>query len=56
METAVECRRKAAQCRRFAEAITARDDPAINALLALAAEWDAKAIEAELRSRRRPSP
>lgn len=40
-------RDKAAQCRRLAKGIMYRNDPAIDALLALAAEFDAKAAEAE---------
>jgi hypothetical protein len=43
MATASDYRQKADQCRRLAEAITARDDPAIAALLKLAAESEAKA-------------
>jgi hypothetical protein len=38
---------KAAQCRRLAASITVRKDPAIEALLALAAEFDGKAIAAQ---------
>ena len=40
-------RERAAQCRRLANTITARDDPAIKALLALAAEFNAKAMAIE---------
>jgi hypothetical protein len=40
-------RDKAAQCRRLAKEILYRNDPAIDALLALAAEFDAKAAEVE---------
>lgn len=36
---------KAEHCRGLAAAIIARDDPAIASLLALAAEFEAKAIE-----------
>ena len=37
-------RDKAAQCRRLAAAITNHNDPAIAALLALAVEFEAKAV------------
>ena len=37
-------REKAAQCRRLAAAITNQDDPAVAALLALAVEFEAKAV------------
>ena len=47
MATASDYRQKADQCRRLAEAITARDDPAIAALLKLAAESEAKAVAIE---------
>jgi hypothetical protein len=40
---------KAARCRRLAAAITARDDPAIASLLALAADFEASAIERAVR-------
>lgn len=43
MDIVEYCRERASQCRRLAKTITARGDPAINALLALAAEFDAKA-------------
>jgi hypothetical protein len=45
VERSEKYRQKAEQCRRLAEAITARDDPAIAALLKLAVEWDAKALK-----------
>jgi hypothetical protein len=47
MATAAEFRQRADQCRRLAEAITARDDPAIASLPKLAAEYEAKAIAIE---------
>jgi hypothetical protein len=47
MAAAAEYREKAAQCHRLAEAITARDDPAIAALLKLAAEYEANAVAIE---------
>jgi hypothetical protein len=37
-------REKAAQCRRLAAAITHQNDPAVAALLALAVEFEAKAV------------
>jgi hypothetical protein len=37
-------REKAAQCRRLAAAITNQNDPAVAALLALAVEFEAKAV------------
>jgi hypothetical protein len=37
---------KAAQCRRLAQEILAKDDPAIATLLAMAAEFEGKAIVA----------
>ena len=40
---------KVEQCRRLAATLTARDDPAIGTLLALAAEFEAKAIEGAIR-------
>ena len=39
-------REKAAQCRRLARGIVVQDDPAVDALLALAAEFESKAEEA----------
>jgi hypothetical protein len=47
MATVAEYREKAAQCYRLAEAITARDDPAIAALLKLASEHEANAVAIE---------
>jgi hypothetical protein len=47
MATAAEYREKAAQCHRLAKAITARDDPAIAALLKLASEYEANAVAIE---------
>jgi hypothetical protein len=38
---------KAAQCRRLAQEILAKNDPAIGALLAMAAEFDGKVIAAD---------
>jgi hypothetical protein len=46
MASADDYREKAARCRRLAAAITAKDDPAIPALLEIALEWDAKAAKA----------
>ena len=40
-------RRKASQCRRFANTIAVLDDPVRRRLLAIAAEFDAKADAAE---------
>jgi hypothetical protein len=40
---------KAERCRRLAAAITARNDSAIATLLALAAEFEAQAIDAAIR-------
>ena len=37
-------REKAAQCRRLAAAVADQDDPAVAALLALAVEFEAKAV------------
>jgi hypothetical protein len=45
--TSEEYREQAERCRRFARDITSREDPAIAALLKLALEWDAKAVEIE---------
>lgn len=56
METAEECRQKAAQCRRLAKAIMTPEDPSAAELLKLAAEWEAKAIAAEkIAAEKRPS-
>jgi hypothetical protein len=43
MQSAMHCRERAEQCRRLAQEITTRDDPAIKSILALAREWDEKA-------------
>jgi hypothetical protein len=40
-------REKAAQCRRLANGILNQHDPAVDAFLAMAAEFDARAAEAE---------
>ncbi len=40
---------KSEQCRRLAKAILAKNDPAIDALRQLAAEFEAKAIEIAIR-------
>jgi hypothetical protein len=40
---------KAEQCRRLAASITARNDPAVASLLALSAEFEAKAVERAMR-------
>jgi hypothetical protein len=49
MESSAYFLDKAEQCRRLARTIYRRDDPAIKVLLDLAAEFDAKAIEAAIR-------
>ena len=43
-ETADYFRQKAAQCRRLAQGIVRQDDPAVASLLALAVEFEAKAV------------
>jgi hypothetical protein len=43
---------KAEQCRRLAATVTARDDPAIQRLLALAAGYETLAIESAAREAR----
>jgi len=43
-ETADYFRQKAAQCRRLSAAIISQKDPAVAALLALAVEFEAKAV------------
>jgi hypothetical protein len=48
MESSTYLLNKADQCRRLAAAITARDDPAVASLLALSAEFEAKARESAL--------
>jgi hypothetical protein len=40
-------RQKAAQCRRLANGVLNQNDPVVKAFLAMAAEFDAKALEAE---------
>jgi len=40
-------REKAAQCRRLANGIINQNDPAVDGFLAMAAEFDLKAAEAE---------
>jgi hypothetical protein len=47
MTYAEECRERAAKARRMAAAIATPNDPAIAALLELAAEWEEKAAQAE---------
>lgn len=42
-------RENAARCRRLADTLTVREDPAVAALLELAAEFEMKADEAEAR-------
>jgi len=49
MESSTYLLNKAQQCRRLAAVITVRDDPAIASLLALAAEFEAKASKRALR-------
>jgi len=44
LETADYYRQKAAQCRRLAGALINQDDPVVAALLALAVEFEAKAV------------
>jgi hypothetical protein len=46
-ETANHFRRKAAQCRRIARQIPYQNDPVVISLLALAAEFEAKALAVE---------
>jgi hypothetical protein len=46
MEASAYFRGRAAQCRRLAQEILARNDPAIATLLAMAAEFEGKAIVA----------
>jgi hypothetical protein len=47
MESFAEYRLRADQCRWLAATVTVRDDPAIAALLKLAAEYEAKAVALE---------
>jgi len=44
LETADYYRQKAAQCRRLADSIVNQGDPAVAALLALAVEFESKAV------------
>jgi len=44
VETAEYFRQKAAQCRRLAEGIANQNDPVVASLLALAVEFEAKAV------------
>ncbi len=44
MEDADYLREKAAQCRRLAAGIGNQDDPAVGAILALAVEFEARAV------------
>jgi hypothetical protein len=44
LENADYFRQKAAQCRRLAESLVNQDDPAVGKLLALAVEFEAKAV------------
>jgi hypothetical protein len=50
METAAYFREKAERCRRLAAGIPTRNDPAKEALLALAREFDLQAAAMEARS------
>lgn len=47
---------RSAPARRLAAEITARDEPAIASFLALAAEFEAKAVEAGMREKEAETP
>jgi hypothetical protein len=57
MQSADEFRAQAERCRRVARSISDRDDPIVARLLALAIEYDAKALEmAAEKNGEEPSP
>lgn len=56
MEDEAYFRAKVEQCRRMAGAITRRDDPAIDALIKLAAELEAKAHALAVHERSKQQP
>lgn len=56
MDSAEECRERAAQCRRLAKAITTPNDPTAGELLKLATEWDIRAVAAEAAAKGEPKP
>ena len=56
MQSADECRAQAERCRRVARSISGRADPMLARLLALAAEYDAKALELDTAEQKDAEP